>query len=404
MKAATKPTGSNPLFHFIGGKGGVGKTTCAAAFAVAEASAGVRVLVASTDPAPSLGDAFNLRLSGVPRPVRPSHRVASVRRTAARGRGSLHAVEIAAPAVLRRWISERRLALETIALRGTWLDREDVTRLLSLSLPGIDEVAGLLELARLARTGRYDLVVVDTAPTGHTLRMLSMPETLSGIAQVFDRMHEKHRVMVEALRGRWKPDDEDALIHDLAGEARGLSELLRDRSRTRLSWVTLPEPMAINETRDALAALETRGIAINEIIVNRLTPPGQTQDGPIRRAQGPRCGHCDARRTFEAKALRRLPAMNRILGKRAGYRTARPRSTGADRSRSGAPSTSEPHSSAEQLVVGVNCWQPGRCRRARHPGDAASHIRRQGGRGENHLRGSRGDRGRSALLLPGAFC
>ena len=213
-------------------------------------------------------------------------------------------MEIDAPAVLRRWISERRAALETIALQGTWLDREDVARLLNLSLPGIDEVAALLDIARLARTGRYDLIVVDTAPTGHTLRMLSMPETLFGIAQVFDRMHEKHRVMVEALRGGWRPDDEDALIHDLAGEARGLSELLRDSSRTRLSWVTLPEPMAIAETRDAVAVLENRGIAVTEIIVNRLTPP-------VR--QRTRCGHCDARRTFEAGALRHLPALERIL-------------------------------------------------------------------------------------------
>lgn len=281
MKADT--SGKNdgpPRFHFIGGKGGVGKTTCAAAFALLEASRH-RVLVASTDPAPSLGDAFRIRLRRVPT------RVTS----------NVDGVEIDAPPVLRRWISERRPSLEKIALQGTWLDRDDVDRLLSLSLPGIDEVAALLELSRLSRYRRYDLVVVDTAPTGHTLRMLSMPETLWGIARVFDAMREKHRVMVQALRGSFVPSEEDALITELAAEARALAELLRDQRRTRVSWVTLPEPMAIAETLDALAELERREIAVREIVVNHLTPK--------RRG---RCAHCDARRAFERAALRGFPS------------------------------------------------------------------------------------------------
>ena len=295
MKAATTTTatGRSPQFHFIGGKGGVGKTTCAAAFAVVEARAGCRVLVASTDPAPSLGDALNIRLSGSPRAVE-----AAFRRP-----GSLHAVEIAAADVLRRWIADRRVALEKIALEGTWLDREDVGKLLNLSLPGIDEVAALLELGRLARTGRYDRIVVDTAPTGHTLRMLAMPETLLAVARVFDRMREKHRMIVEALRGRSVSTAEDVLITDLAGEARELNALLTDQARTRLSWVTLPEPMAVAETIDALQRLADRALLVNEIIVNRLTPP------PVPSS----CGHCDARRAFEVKAVGALPAIERVF-------------------------------------------------------------------------------------------
>ena len=268
-----------PRFHFVGGKGGVGKTTCAAAFALREASRH-RVLVASTDPAPSLADAFRTRLGREPARVAPK----------------LDGVEIDAPPALRRWISSRRSSLEKIALQGTWLDRDDVNRLLSLSLPGIDEVAALLELSRLSRLGRYHLIVVDTAPTGHTLRMLSMPQTLLGIARVFDTMREKHRVMVEALRGRFTPDEEDALVEEIATEARVLAALLHDRQRTRISWVTLPEPMAIAETLEALAELERRDLAVREIIVNQLTPK--------RRA---RCAHCDARRAFETRAVRRIP-------------------------------------------------------------------------------------------------
>ena len=288
MKADTNVATSDPLvprFHFIGGKGGVGKTTCAAAFALLAASR-QRVLVASTDPAPSLGDAFRVPLGSAPKRIT----------------ATLDGVEIDAARVLRRWIADRRASLERIALQGTWLDREDVNRLLGLSLPGIDEVAALLELSRLARHGRYQLIVVDTAPTGHTLRMLSMPETLFGMARVFDQMRQKHRVMVEALRGGFVPEAEDAMIDELAAEARALAGLVRDAQRTRISWVTLPEPMAIAETKDALEDLRSRGVAVHDLVVNRLTPPRRSK-----------CAHCDARRAFEAAALQTLPTKPDVL-------------------------------------------------------------------------------------------
>jgi arsenite-transporting ATPase len=254
---------------------------------VTAALRGERCLVVSTDPAPSLGDAFIFPLGSEPRklPLR---------------RGALHAVEIDAPAALARWLESRRAVLERIALRGTWLDKEDVSTLLRLSLPGIDELAALLEIARLAADGTYDLIVVDTAPTGHTLRMLATPEILQGIAGVFDRMQAKHRVVVEALRGRWRPDAEDALITEIDDEARRLTALLRDSASVRFSWVTLPEPMAIEETADAAAALAAAGITLSDIIVNRMTPP-----------PGRRCSWCDSRRVVEGLSVRaartRLP-------------------------------------------------------------------------------------------------
>ena len=266
MKAATTTIPTDcppPRFHFVGGKGGVGKTTCAAALSIAAAEAGSRVLVASTDPAPSLGDAFAIPLASSPRriPVR---------------RGQLSAVEINAPRSFRRWLDERRPVLERIAVQGTWLDQDDVARLLRLALPGIDEVAALFEISRLAQSNRYDLVVVDTAPTGHTLRMLVMPETFGQVAAVFDRMREKRRVMEEALRGDWTPGAEDALIAEMVRTARELGGVLRDDRRTLVSWVTLAEPMVVAETRDALDALRETGIAVDTIIVNRLTPPAAT--------------------------------------------------------------------------------------------------------------------------------
>jgi arsenite/tail-anchored protein-transporting ATPase len=211
------------------------------------------------------------------------------------GRRALYAAEVDASRALDRWLARRRSVLERVALRGTWFDEEDITRLLRLSLPGIDEIAALLELARLGQSGRYDLIVVDTAPTGHTLRMLEMPDTLSAVAGLFDRMQAKHRVMVQALRGSWKPESDDLVIEAMANDARGLAALLRDRARVEMTWVSLAEPMAVEETVDAWEALASLGVPLTDVIVNRLTPPPPE-----------RCVWCGARRAFEAVAIAEL--------------------------------------------------------------------------------------------------
>ena len=249
---------------------------------MAAAQAGRRTLVISTDPAPSLGDALARSLKNHPTKV-PLRR------------GHLEAVEIDAPAALDRWIRARRARLERIALRGTWLDEEDVSGLLRRTLPGIDEIAALFEIIRFGHTGLYDLLVVDTAPTGHTLRMFAMPDTLRTLAHVLDRMQSKHRVLVEALRGHWTADPEDALIEEIHQDAVELRALLRDSGRVHVSWVTLPEPMAIEETMDAWAALTAEGIPVGEVIVNRVTPKRERP-----------CGWCDRRRGIERAAMRAI--------------------------------------------------------------------------------------------------
>jgi arsenite/tail-anchored protein-transporting ATPase len=294
-KATSTTATERPLakrFHFVGGKGGVGKTTCAAAIAAAAAAAGTSTLVVSTDPAPSLGDALRLALSHQPR------------RVPAKG-AALYAVEIDAGQALDRWLASRRAALERIALRGTWLDAEDVSKLLTLSLPGIDEVAALIEINRLAADPRFQFIVIDTAPTGHTLRMLAMPETLQRIAHAFDRMQMKHRVISEALTGGYIGDDTDALIAEIDAEGRSLDALLRNPEATRVSWVSLPELMSVDETWSAATSLANAKIPLADLIVNRVTPPPPQA-----------CRWCDGRRVLEYQAMAelraRLPRMTTI--------------------------------------------------------------------------------------------
>lgn len=278
---------------FFGGKGGVGKTTCAAAAACRAAASGENVLVVSTDPAHSLGDALAAELGAAPR------RVAR----------SLFAVQLDADRALTRWLRARESAFKTIAERGTYLDGDDVDRLFALSLPGVDELVGLLELTRLAEGGDYDHVVVDTAPTGHTLRLLEMPETLRRFAQVLDDMHAKHRFLASSLGGRWRPDSADEVIEGVEQDAEGLRELLADPERCSFTWVTLPEALPIDESEHGVRAIEAIGVRVPTIVVNRVWPP---PDRPCALCT-PRVREesaCIARieRTFRGKRLLRVPA------------------------------------------------------------------------------------------------
>jgi arsenite-transporting ATPase len=252
----------------------VGKTTCAAARAVAEAAAGLRVLVVSTDPAHSLGDALAVRLSATPRPIR----------------ARLRALELDAPRAVARWLRDHRRPLGDILEHGTWLDRGDVEALMDLSVPGVDELVGLLEIGRLTQSGTADLIVVDTAPTGHTLRLLAAPETVGAVAEAFDAMQADHRVIRRQLAGVGRPEAADRLIDLLSTQARETSARLRD-SNTQFHWVTLPEQLSIAETADAIASLQKSRLNVSEIVINRVLPA----DGA--------CPICDRRRARERATI-----------------------------------------------------------------------------------------------------
>lgn len=268
-------------YRYFGGKGGNGKTTCAAATAVALAERGHDVLLVSTDPAHALGDIVDKKLTTRPASLR-------VRR------GTLRACELNADRALARWLTERRPELAAIFQRGTILEPTDIDRFLELSLPGVDELFGLLEIERLASERAYDHVVIDTAPTGHTLRLLATPALITSIARVLDVLEEKHRVLGEAFAGGTAPagDASDALIEELREDGERLSDLLRDQSRTELYWVLLAEEMSVAESSRALNTLESEGIRVTDIIANRVTaPPPST------------CALCNGRRRYEAEWL-----------------------------------------------------------------------------------------------------
>ena len=273
-----------PTFRFVGGKGGVGKTTCAAALGLLAARAGQRTLIVSTDPAPSLGDALQQPLGRLPAQGPGRRRVCD-------------AVEVDAAGRTRR-----------VARRSARAAREDrAARHLAgcaTTSPGCcgcrcrasTRSPGCCELADFAASGRYEHIVVDTAPTGHLLRMIGMPAVLEGLAEVFDRMQAQApghgRRAARRLDARTPPTRSSRAS---TTQARWLAALLRDPGACQVSWVTLPEDMAIRETDDGLRALGEEQITVDRVIVNRMTP------APRRP-----CDWCDGRRRLERTALQAL--------------------------------------------------------------------------------------------------
>ena len=237
---------------FFGGKGGVGKTTCAAATALSSARRSPRrsFLLVSTDPAHSLADSL-----GDLQPPR-----------------NLKILEFNAQDSLETFKTTHRDKFARIAARGTFLDEDDIRRVLDLSLPGLDEFMALLEIAGWAETRAYDLIIVDTAPTGHTLRLLSTPELIRTWLKALDTLLAKHRYMQERFRGSYQRDELDDFLLGLAASVRQMKALLQDPLACRFVPVMLAEDLVISETLKLLGELEHLHISVTEVVVNRLFP------------------------------------------------------------------------------------------------------------------------------------
>jgi arsenite/tail-anchored protein-transporting ATPase len=267
---------SLPSWTLVGGKGGVGKTTCAAALAVRSASRGVRTLVLSTDPAGALADVLGTPLTGTPRPLSLMPGLFASQLDASAARDDF----------LRQWGS----VLATIIDRGTYLDRDDIQGLIDTALPGIDETMAVLGLADLAERGEWQRIVLDTAPTGHTLRLLALPNTFRAVVTLLDTMQAKHRFMVSALMHRYRPDAADAFIVDLRTKIDRLRALLTDSARTAVVMVTRPETVVVAETVRYATALQETGMTVRAVVVNAI-PESMSADGAaavdvVRRAVG----------------------------------------------------------------------------------------------------------------------
>lgn len=261
----------------FGGKGGVGKTTCAAAAALhlARKHSERPFLLVSTDPAHSLTDCF----AGDP-PLE-----------------NLTLLEIDPDESLARFKARHEEHLRTIALRGTFLDQTDVTQLLDLSMPGLDEMMALLEIVDWVKAERYACIVVDTAPAGHTLKLLGLPALMRQWVEALDAMLAKYRYMARLYRGSYHEDAVDLYLEETAADLTNLWTLLRSPKQCRFVPVMLAEALSIHVTQVMLGELERLDIPVREIVVNRLLP---AQSGC------PVCAEWASRQTVAIEELTRI--------------------------------------------------------------------------------------------------
>jgi arsenite-transporting ATPase len=237
---------------FFGGKGGVGKTTCATATAVnlANKFPQISILLASSDPAHSLADCLG--------DYSPPSNVT--------------VLEMDAPKCLVGFKEKYSGHLREIASRGTFLDDEDINSFLDLSLPGLDELMAFLEISRWIEEKRYDCIVMDTAPTGHTLRLLAMPGLVNKWLAALDAMLAKHRYMKQLFSGEYQQDKLDEFLLGISRSVQQLEMLLSDTVRCRFVPVMLAETLSVNETKRLFEELYHAKIPISDMVVNNLYP------------------------------------------------------------------------------------------------------------------------------------
>jgi len=242
------------------GKGGVGKTTTAAATAVQSARRGHKTLILSTDPAHSLADAFAVELGHEPTEVETG----------------LYAQQVDTQRAFEdSWRDVQHYLRDVLESGGVDpLEAEELT-----VLPGADEVLALLELRAQAGSGQWDVVVVDCAPTAETLRLLALPEALSWY---MERVFPRERRLVRSLRPvlsqlaglPMPPDKVFAAVERLHEELSEVRALLVDPATTSVRLVLTPEAVVVAEARRTLTSLSLYGYRVDGVVANRVIPAG----------------------------------------------------------------------------------------------------------------------------------
>ncbi|CAM9691052.1 unnamed protein product [Scytosiphon promiscuus] len=286
-------------FIILGGKGGVGKTTSSSALGVKMADEGYKTVIVSTDPAHSLGDALQMELKGggltpVPGIV---------------GTGSLHALEVdtegavdefkeVVDGFMRKVKSKSETGDATAGLVDQ-LNLGEFAGVLDNAPPGTDELVALSKVLRLVKGDnelgiKFDRVIIDTAPTGHTLRMLSYPEFLDGFFEKLIKIRNKLKgatAMLSMFSGRGggtsaeeeKEFEEDRdRLRDFQFKMMELQELFRDESRTEFVVVTIPSMLAVAETERLVAQLRAQEVPVKHVVVNKVVEES-VQEGYVQR-------------------------------------------------------------------------------------------------------------------------
>lgn len=284
---------------FVGGKGGVGKTTTAGALATWLAASGERTLLVSTDPAHSLGHLLDREVGNRALEIRPD----------------LWGLEVDPEQQVDRYLSDVKRTMREF-VRPEMYDEIDRQLELTRSAPGAIEAAMLDRITKITvqDSDRYDRMVFDTAPTGHTLRLLSLPEVMGAWMDGLLESRDRSERFSEMLRETdWDGGDELSYvdrpershenqrarrIREILGKRqrrfRRARRLFTDSERTGFILVTNPAKLAVRESRRITETLEELGVPVLALVVNKVLPPDVESE------------FLDSRRSQEARHLRRI--------------------------------------------------------------------------------------------------
>ncbi|PIX22763.1 MAG: hypothetical protein COZ68_11255, partial [Deltaproteobacteria bacterium CG_4_8_14_3_um_filter_43_13] len=184
---------------------------------------------------------------------------------------NLYARELDAKRLADEFKQKNEVVIKKLADRGTYFDKQDIAEFFDLSLPGMDEVMAIIEMANILEDGSYDILIVDTAPTGHTVRMLSLPEQMLKWIELMELMQQKHRYMsTHFTEKRYVKDECDIFLDKLSSDIERVKKLLSNGQTTRFVPVMIPEPMSIYETERLISSLEKIHVPVREVVVNRV--------------------------------------------------------------------------------------------------------------------------------------
>lgn len=286
---------------FFGGKGGVGKTTCSAAYALYESKRGLKTLLVSTDPAHSTSDIFETEISDSITNIYPN----------------LDAIEISGEKESKKYMNSVRLSLKQVVSPIIVKEINKQIDAASIS-PGTEEAAlfdKMIEII-IEKTDQYDRIVFDTAPTGHTIRLLSLPELLGAwLNSLIQKRSKSVNLMSMALQGR-KASDEDlekdeviSILKKRYDKVLAAKKIMVDQHQLSFIFVINAEKLPIDETVKAINILQKYNILVSGIIVNKILPENMKDEFWIKKKELETKYLNIINETFKGKKIITLPLL-----------------------------------------------------------------------------------------------
>ena len=240
----------------IGGKGGVGKTTCASAIALHFAAQGKKTLIISSDPTPSLSDIFEMDIGDQEKPVKDTR--------------NLYGIEISSDVVLKKWKDRFGPEIYEVVSSFTSLDYDFVDYI--GGAPGIEEEYMLNYILEMVEGSQYDLVVWDTAPAGHTLRLLHLPQLflrhLEAATKFYMNLYSYFEKLKESVKLRKGKRSLLEIISGWEDLAEKVVNFIRDPQKSDFIIVTIPEALGVRQTERIIKDFDEYELGVNHLIIN----------------------------------------------------------------------------------------------------------------------------------------